>query len=138
MFVRLAALLSTCATCAAACSAAPPALESCAQPLGGVWQDGDGRQYHLLDQGPTLELYPIFPSPPPPGASTTAGVYSALVYDFTRHPSDPELTGERSQWLTTPTGDRLRLKMPARIRSCRDQSLALLTGSESSDLSRLR
>jgi hypothetical protein len=56
----------------AACSPSPPSLASCADSIGGVWQDPAGRRWSILDHGERLEIYPAFAdTEPPPGTLPT-------------------------------------------------------------------
>ena len=48
--------------CVVACSSRP-SIESCAQDLSGEYEIGSER-WMILDRGPTLEAYPVFPDVP--------------------------------------------------------------------------
>jgi len=73
-------------------------LTSCDDDLRGVYVAGDER-WMILDNGDTLEAYPLFPdSPgPDPHGPIPAGVIVApRVIDFQRAPADPGAAGPGS------------------------------------------
>jgi len=58
----------------AACHETAPPIDSCADPVGGVWRDPAGRGFHILDRGREVDVFPTWdttaPGHGPPGAST--------------------------------------------------------------------
>ncbi len=57
-----------------ACRETPPSIDSCADPVGGVWRDPAGRGFHILDHGREVDVFPMWdttaPGQGPPGATT--------------------------------------------------------------------
>jgi hypothetical protein len=73
----------------AACSGRAPVDEagSCAGELTGVWV-ADGERWMLLDDGATLEAYPLFPDVPA-RAATGATEIAPRFLSLTRPPATP-------------------------------------------------
>jgi len=64
------------------------AIDSCGDDLHGVWRDGSGSQWIVLDLGKTLEAYPLFAD----GGATPHDIVAApRVIDLTR--AGGQLTG---------------------------------------------
>jgi hypothetical protein len=64
------------------------ALDSCADDLHGVWHDGSGSPWMILDSGRTLEAYPLFADS---GATAPDVIAAPRVIDLTR--AGGQLTG---------------------------------------------
>jgi hypothetical protein len=64
------------------------ALDSCADDLHGVWRDGSGSPWMILDTGRTLEAYPLFADT---GATAPDVIAAPRVIDLTR--AGGQLTG---------------------------------------------
>ena len=61
-----------------------PSIATCADSLQGVWRDEQGREWSILDHGPTLEIYPVFADGAPPGTPLDVEV-APRVIDLTRN-----------------------------------------------------
>lgn len=44
----------------ATASCAEPTVESCADNLSGIWRAAPGRDYHVVDRGGSIEVFPQF------------------------------------------------------------------------------
>ncbi len=62
------------------CSRRAP-IDSCADDLHGVWRDGSGSPWMMLDLGTTLEAYPLFADR---GATAPDVIAAPRVIDLTR------------------------------------------------------
>ncbi|MDX2086393.1 MAG: hypothetical protein SFX73_01030 [Kofleriaceae bacterium] len=113
--IRAAALAALFAT--AACSSAGPAT---CDDLRGVWRtEGSGARWMILDQGRSLEGYPLFDdSAPVPGLETAPRVLD-LVRD------DGDLRGEIKRRFMRGA-DVCLAKVPARVTACTGTTLELV------------
>jgi len=118
--------------CAAACRPAPPALDSCADPLGGVWRalppdgttpSGEPRRYHALSVGRgEVELYPMFDdsvvAPGAPKLTTADAVIAApAVFDLVLSDDGAARVGRQTRRLSRG-GATCVLTAPAGLRAC--------------------
>ncbi|MEM9489360.1 MAG: hypothetical protein AAGC55_09460 [Myxococcota bacterium] len=105
-------------------------LADCDDSLSGMWRSdsrapsGQPWQFHIVDRGQTIEVYPIFDdSRPPPGMVADPHTwYSPRVFDLRR--LGRTIVGQRSG-RATRDGTQCNLTQQAAIRSCRGAELTL-------------
>jgi len=102
---------------AAACGSDRPPVQSCTDPLAGVWHlEGGDDRYEAIDAGRTIELHPLFDSAAGrPGAS-------AAAFSFVRGAG--EIQGSYLFWLTEQDGVR-RVRWPAKLVRCASNRLVV-------------
>ena len=104
-----------------ACGRAP--IASCDEDLTGVY-DAGGSRWMILDNGPTLEAYPLFPD------LRTGDVLAApRVLDLHR----PELIGDVKRRYTRG-GDHCTMRAPARLTACTNDRLELVLADPAAPL----
>jgi len=94
-------------------------VDTCRDPLAGVWRDqASGRRYHLVTNPHGYEMYAMWNSAvAPDGADAEAGaVWAPLVFDFAARPGGG-LGGTRSQRVER-AGQPCTLRTRATITSC--------------------
>ena len=106
----------------AACDHRAP-IESCHQDLGGTYVSA-GQRWMLLDNGATLEAYPLFPDVPVTSAPGSLGIEVApRVIDLVR--DDDGISGVvRRRYLRAAAS--CEAAIPARITVCADDALDIL------------
>jgi hypothetical protein len=96
-------------------------ITSCDDDLGGVYADDDDRRWMILDDGASLEGYPLFDDFH--GGSGLEVAPRAL--DLYR----PKLVGEvRRRYTRYPGGDACTTRAPVRVTACADDELELVLG----------
>ena len=113
-----------------------PALDSCADPLGGTWDvvgelapSGEPRRYHALDLGATIEMYPMFDDGLVDAAdrkdtTPTAIVAAPAALDLSRTTGQDALGGQITRRFMR--GDRsCVMRAPAHLRACSDDRATL-------------
>lgn len=121
--MRAAALLALAAL--AGCRPAP--VESCRDPLAGVWRDAaaPAQRYHLVGNAGGYEMYALFDTSAPPDGSPKASspiIYAPVVFDF--QPDGDGYRGSRTQRLTR--GPRTCApRTSARIERCGGDSITV-------------
>ena len=129
---------------APACRRAPD-VDSCREPLGGVWLArpdgtvpaaplvGDERlAFDVRDDGKSIALYPLWDSSRPPGGKTP------LATDPSAPPARLSLSPWRItlgragdiavgtiSWRVTQSGRSCQLEQPARLSACRERNAVL-------------
>ena len=101
----------------AACSKHAP-VATCSDDLHGVWRDGAGARWMVLDNDATLEAYPLFPD------SVGGDVVGApRVIDLTR-------AGERLDGTVhrrfEHRADRCDARAPIHVTACKDDALEVV------------
>jgi hypothetical protein len=112
------AVVAACCMAAAACG---HHVRSCEDDLAGVYADDDGRRWMILDDGASLEGYPLFDD-----FHRGSGLEVApRAIDFYR----PELAGEvHRRYTRDPGGDTCTTRAPVRVTACADDQLELVLG----------
>ncbi|HUH03552.1 MAG TPA: hypothetical protein VML75_16260 [Kofleriaceae bacterium] len=119
------ALMAAAIAALAACRPAP--IESCRDPLAGVWQDTaePAQRYHLVASAGGYEMYPLFDTAAPTDGTPKADspiVYAPIVFDF--QPDGDGYRGSRTQRITHgPLSCAPRT--PARIERCGGESIVI-------------
>jgi len=109
----------------AACSHREP-LASCDAELRGVYRDGDQR-WMILDHGPALEAYPLFPDGGPPGEIAAA----PRVIDLERPPPPADALAGTVHRRYEHGAAICEAHVPVHITSCADDTLtAVLSDPE--------
>ena len=121
----------------AACRPAPPALDSCADELGGVWRvddvaaavtpSGEPRRYHVVELGARVEIYPMFDdSVVAPGdrKETTPDAVIAAPATFELSRAGDALYGAQTRRFARGAATCL-VHTPARLTACHDRSARL-------------
>lgn len=112
------ALLAAVAVCTACERRAP--IDSCAQNLHGVYATPAGARWMLLDNGRTLELFPLFDDTVPDGAPR--------VIDLAR---GDKLTGHvKRRFMQRATACEARA--PVTVTACKANALQLVVGEVTS------
>ncbi len=97
------------------CSRRAP-IDSCADDLHGVWRDGSGAKWMLLDDGATLEAYPLFADSA--GSGELVGAPRAI--DLTRAGDHVAGTIHRRYDRRT---DTCEARAPIPVTACQDDAL---------------
>lgn len=93
-------------------------IDSCRDPLAGVWRGDDGNRYHAIEEGGRVDVYPMF------NAARVDGDIRWAPYMFGFARTGDTLTGKRSQ--RAERGDRVcTIRTDAAIASCGDDTLLL-------------
>jgi hypothetical protein len=121
-------------TAAAACQRTPP-LDSCRDPLSGVWLArsdtpvpaaplrGDERLgFDVRDERGSIAIYPLWDSSRPAGGKTAAMQLSPWRITLTR--AGDAAVGTIS-WRVTQDGQVCTVKQPARLSACQNQGARL-------------
>jgi len=92
-------------------------VDSCADPVKGVWRGDDGKRYHAIEERGRVDIYPMF------NASRVTGDvdYAPYMFGFAR--KGDELVGKRTQ-RATRKGNTCTVRTEARV-SCKDNALTL-------------
>jgi len=106
----------------AACESREP-ITSCSQNLHGVWVTPAGAKWMVLDNGPTLEVFPLFDDLVPEGAPR--------VIDVTRGPKNEGNLKRRFMRRDIACEARA----PVTLTSCSNDSLQFVIGEVSAPLS---
>jgi hypothetical protein len=121
---------------ASACRPAPPPVDSCADPLGGVWiapdqitPSGEPRRYHVADLGRAIEIYPMFDDSvldPRDRKLTTADavIVAPSAFDLTRSSDGKTMIGQQTRRFARGAATCV-LHSPARIATCTGDRLDL-------------
>jgi hypothetical protein len=114
---------------AAACRPTAPALDSCADDLGGVWRvdgattpSGEPRRYHVIDLGRAIELYPMFDDSvlsPADRKETTAdaAIVAPAAFDLARSSGGAFLVGTQTRRFMRGAASCVE-HGPARLHDC--------------------
>jgi hypothetical protein len=98
------------------------AITSCGDDLHGVWRTTAGERWMILDNGPTLEAYPLFDDSVPSGAPR--------VIDLQRRAT---LTGEIKRRFML-RADACEARAPLEVTACHGNTLELVRGNVSPPL----
>ena len=95
-----------------------PRMNSCADPIKGVWRGDDGKRYHAVEERGRVDIYPMF------NASRIDGDvdYAPFMFGFSR--LGDALVGKRTQ-RATRNRHTCTIRTQAAIRSCKDNTLTL-------------
>lgn len=96
-----------------------PSITSCADDLGGLWRDPSGHTWMILDEGASLEVYPVFDD----GVGPAAIVEAPRVIDLAR--SGEQMTGSVHRQYVKG-GDACTASVPARVTACADRALDIV------------
>ena|SRR5688572_25553543 len=118
---------------AAACRPEPPRLDSCADPLGGVWRDSGGRGFHVLDRGREVDVFPMWDTSAPdhglPGARTPKPRFGAETAETPARSPVRILLTERSPAAVAGTVGvrvgRCQVSSRATLSNCRNGAVEL-------------
>ena len=99
----------------AACGGAEP-VTSCASSLAGTWRSDTGERWTLIDNGKTIEAYPLFDDTRRPGVTAEVG---ARTIDLARE------RGSVKRRFTSATATCFAAA-PARLVSCANDTLELV------------
>lgn len=121
----------------AACRPAPPALDSCADEIGGVWRvddatfattpSGEPRRYHIVELGARVEIYPMFDDSVLAAGDrkeTTADAVIVAPAQFELTRSGDVLIGAQTRRFARGPASCV-LHTPARITSCQGRTARL-------------
>jgi hypothetical protein len=112
----------------AACGRSAP-IASCDDDLRGVYAAG-GERWMILDRGPTLEAYPLFPD----GAVTGELVAAPRVIDLARAPgagpAGAAIAGTLHQRFMR-RAERCDTQVPVEVTRCASDTLELVLGDPS-------
>jgi hypothetical protein len=101
-----------------ACSKPPP-IATCADDLGGVWSTPVGR-WMMLDNGSTLEAYPMFDDSVPAGAPR--------VIDLTRDVARPSALGGGLMRRFMRRAEVCSARTPVHVTQCKGDTLQVVLG----------
>jgi hypothetical protein len=107
----------------AACDRRPP-VTSCADDLHGVWVAPGDARWMMLDNGPTLEAYPMFPDATPDRLAAPELVVAPRVLDLARD-SRGTLAGDLKRRYMR-RADTCDARVPVHVTACKDDTLELV------------